>query len=104
MRCWKCGNTVQAALEYSFELVIADHEDQSCTMLVNCYNKMATTMFGMTAAEFLVLNNTERDALREPWRVRPLFAKCALELQENDEVRVTLFGLRKLPYSYLAPA
>ena len=61
-------------------------------------------MFGMTAAEFVVLNNTDRDALREPWRVRPLFARCALELQENDELRVTLFGLRKLPHSYLAPA
>ena len=67
-------------------------------------NKMASTMFGMTAAEFVVLNNTDRDALREPWRVRPLFARCALELQENDELRVTLFGLRKLPHSYLAPA
>ena len=67
-------------------------------------NKMASTMFGMTAAEFVVLNNTERDALREPWRVRPLFARCALQLQENDLLRVTLFGLRKLPHSYLAPA
>ena len=64
----------------------------------------ATTMSGMTATEFVVLNNTDRDALREPWRVRPLFARCALELQENDEVRVTLFGLRKLPYTYRAPA
>ena len=36
--------------------------------------------------------------------MRPLFARCALVLQENDEVRVTLFGLRKLPYTYLAPA
>ena len=48
--------------------------------------------------------NTDRDALREPWRVRPLFARCALELQENDKVRVTLFGMGKLPYTYLAPA
>ena len=26
-------------------------------------------MFGMTATEFVVMNNTDRDALREPWRV-----------------------------------
>ena len=49
-------------------------------------------MFGMTATEFVLLNNTDRDALREPWPVRPF----ALELQENHKVRVTLFGLRKL--------
>ena len=61
-------------------------------------------MFGMTATEFVLLNNTDRDALREPWRVRPLFARCALELQENEEVRVMLFGLGELPYTYLAPA
>ena len=61
-------------------------------------------MFGMTATEFVLLNNTDRDALREPWRVRPLFARCALELQENDKVGVTVFGLGKLPYTYLAPA
>ena len=60
-------------------------------------------MFGMTAKEFVLLNNTDRDALREPWRVRPLFARCALELQENDKVGVTVFGLGKLPYTYLAP-
>ena len=54
-------------------------------------------MFGMTATEFVLLNNTDRDALREPWRVRPLFARCALELQENEEVRVMLFGLGELP-------
>ena len=42
-------------------------------------------------------NNTDRDALREPWPVRPF----ALELQENHEVRVTLFGLHKLPYTCL---
>ena len=36
--------------------------------------------------------------------MRPLFARCALELQENDKVGVTVFGLGKLPYTYLAPA
>ena len=36
--------------------------------------------------------------------LRSVFARCAFELQENDEGRVTLFGLRKLPYTYLAPA
>jgi hypothetical protein len=50
------------------------------------------------------LNNADRDALHEPWRVRSVFARCAFELQENDEVRVTLFGLRKLPYTHLAPS
>ena len=29
-----------------------------------------TQMFGMTATEFVVLNNADRDALHEPWRVR----------------------------------
>ena len=52
-----------------------------------------TQMFGMTATEFVVLNNADRDALHEPWRVRSVFARCAFELQENDEVRVMLFGL-----------
>ena len=56
-----------------------------------------TTTFGMTATEFVLLNNTDRDALREPWPVRPF----ALELQENHKVRVTLLGLRKLPYTCL---
>ena len=63
-----------------------------------------TQMFGMTATEFVVLNNADRDALHEPRRVRSVFARCAFELQENDEVRVTLFGLRKLPYTHLAPS
>ena len=61
-------------------------------------------MFGMTATEFVVLNNADRDALHEPRRVRSVFARCAFELQENDEVRVTLFGLRNLPYTHLAPS
>ena len=45
-------------------------------------------MSGMTATEFVVLNNADRDALHEPRRVRSVFARCAFELQENDEVRV----------------
>ena len=58
----------------------------------------------MTATEFVVLNNADRDALHEPWRVRSVFARCAFELHENDEVCVTLFGLRKLFYTRLAPS
>ena len=61
-------------------------------------------VWATTATEFVVLNNAARDALHEPWRVRSVFARCAFELQENDEVRVTLFGLRKLPYTHLAPS
>ena len=56
----------------------------------------------MEPAEFLLHNSAQRDAVREPRTVRPLLARCALELQLNDEVRITLFDLRMLPLNYLA--
>ena len=103
MRCYKCGLVVPGTLEYSFEIVIADHEDEDSTLLVPCYHKMATTIFNKTPAEYMLLAEDERDALKEPWYHRPVLARAALERQENDEVRVTLFDVRKLPTSYIAP-
>ena len=55
----------------------------------------------MEPAEFLLHNSAQRDAVREPRTVRPLLARCALELQPND-VRITLFDLKMLPLNYLA--
>ena len=60
------------------------------------------TILNMEPAEFLLLNSAQRDTVREPWTVRPLLARCALELQSNDEVRITLFDLKKLPLNYIA--
>ena len=55
----------------------------------------------MAPVELAGLTEKERDELKKPWLCVPCFARVALELQENDEVRVTLFGLRKLPLTYL---
>ena len=56
----------------------------------------------MEPAEFLLHNSAQLDAVHEPRTVRPLLARCALELQPNDEVRITLFDLKMLPLNYLA--
>ena len=65
-------------------------------------------MFGMTATEFVVMSNTDRDALREPWRVSRCSTwsrratRTTTSTQPNDEVRITLFDLKMLPMTYLA--
>ena len=41
-------------------------------LIVNCYNKMATTMFNITAAEFLLLNALHRE---NKLTVHPLHAE-----------------------------
>ena len=65
-------------------------------------------MFGMTATEFVVMSNTDRDALREPWRVSRYSTwsrratRTTTSTQPNDEVRIMLFDLKMLPMTYLA--
>ena len=54
------------------------------------------------------MNNTDRDALREPWRVSRCSTwsrratRTTTSTQPNDEVRITLFDLKMLPMTYLA--
>ena len=59
-------------------------------------------IFGRPPLEIAGMDEKERDEIKKGWLCVPIFARVALERQDNDEVRVTLFGLRKLPLSYLS--
>jgi len=78
-KCLKCGLDTPGIPSYSFRAILADLEDDKCTIVVNGKDGAGTSMFGMTADAFYLSTSAVKKEKIEAVLCAPASAQVSMQ-------------------------